>query len=675
MNDRNGEGMPKQIFTPSTRFRLFQRFWQLVGLFILLFVAILVLLATLSMASNAGGAIVSLLWLLFGALCLAYVLYSLRQDLLMICEIGFDDHHIYFRHLRGWRSLAVDDIQAVVPYRFLFVESGSALVSDKLPARYWSPANGRLKTGRSLAVPHNIIPHEQSAQNDPRSPKQDHDRQHPGEQQCWLNDTPITLPTHWRHTVRGVPTRPSRIEPPGRVYCPPYEPAIWNEAKRCSATTGRHCPRPSSCSTHALAIAPTTKNLHFERRSALASLTLAECTEGEGRFLDDIVNGIWAICEESYWGVPAHIWFQSADNTLPDTSEPTVDLFAAETGSLLSWVSYLLGERLDTVSTLVRPRIHREVQRRVIEVCLTREDFVWMGFIDRGRPVNNWNPWVSSNWLTAVLLEEPDPQRRLASISKILRALDYFIEPYPRDGGCDEGPSYWGRAGASLFDCLEILRSATDGAIDLYDEPLIRKIGQFIYRVQIDENYYINFADASAMVEPDAMLVYRYGQRIGDPDMMALGRWLIEDQKLDRTGVIYGTGRVVAPSLGRVLPAIFNMTDALEIESRKPLPRDVWLDGIQVFAARDIDGSPEGLYVAAKGGHNEESHNHNDIGSFIVYKEGLPLLVDAGVESYTSKTFSDRRYEIWTMQSGYHSLLPTIDGPCRRPDASSRPRT
>jgi hypothetical protein len=400
----------------------------------------------------------------------------------------------------------------------------------------------------------------------------------------------------------------------------------------------------------------------FERRSALASLTLAECTEGEGRFLDDIVNGIWAICEESYWGVPSHIWFQSADNTLPDTGEPTVDLFAAETGSLLSWVSYLLGERLDTVSTLVRPRIHREVERRVIEVCLRREDFVWMGFIDRGKPVNNWNPWVSSNWLTAVLLEESNPERRLASVSKILRTLDHFIRPYPRDGGCDEGPSYWGRAGASLFDCLEILRSATDGAIDLYDEPLIQKMGQFIYRVQIDGSYYINFADASAMVDPDALLVYRYGQQIGDEEMMAFGRWLLEDQKLDETGIVYGTGRVVAPSLGRVLPAIFTMDEALKTESRKPLPRDVWLEEVQVFAARDVDGSSQGLYVAAKGGHNEESHNHNDIGNFIVYVDGLPLLVDAGVESYTSKTFSDRRYEIWTMQSGYHSLLPTIDG-------------
>jgi len=160
MKDRNSEGMPQQIFTPSPKFRLFQRFGQLVGLSVLLFVALLILLTTLSMASNAGGPFMPLLWLLLGALCLTYVLYSMRQALLMICEIGFDDHHFYFRHLRGWHALAVDDVQQVIPYRFLLVESGSALVSDKLLARYWSPANGRLKTGRSLAIPNNIISHE-----------------------------------------------------------------------------------------------------------------------------------------------------------------------------------------------------------------------------------------------------------------------------------------------------------------------------------------------------------------------------------------------------------------------------------------------------------------------------------------------------------------------------------
>ncbi|MDF2963272.1 MAG: hypothetical protein K0S39_5007, partial [Paenibacillus sp.] len=71
--------------------------------------------------------------------------------------------------------------------------------------------------------------------------------------------------------------------------------------------------------------------------------------------------------------------------------------------------------------------------------------------------------------------------------------------------------------------------------------------------------------------------------------------------------------------------------------------------------------SSAGLYVAAKGGHNDESHNHNDVGHFIVYYNGRPFLIDAGVESYTAKTFSPRRYEIWTMQSSYHSL-PEVNG-------------
>ncbi len=45
----------------------------------------------------------------------------------------------------------------------------------------------------------------------------------------------------------------------------------------------------------------------------LAKLVLGECMEGQGRFLDDILNGIWTICEETYWGVPAHVGVQKAD--------------------------------------------------------------------------------------------------------------------------------------------------------------------------------------------------------------------------------------------------------------------------------------------------------------------------------------------------------------------------
>jgi hypothetical protein len=88
---------------------------------------------------------------------------------------------------------------------------------------------------------------------------------------------------------------------------------------------------------------------------------------------------------------------------------------------------------------------------------------------------------------------------------------------------------------------------------------------------------------------------------------------------------------------------------------------DFWLPETQVAGARDEDGSASGFFFAAKGGHNAESHNHNDLGSCVLYFDGKPCLVDIGRETYTAKTFSNRRYEIWTMQSQYHNL-PKING-------------
>ncbi|MGD2245845.1 MAG: heparinase II/III family protein [Candidatus Aminicenantes bacterium] len=390
------------------------------------------------------------------------------------------------------------------------------------------------------------------------------------------------------------------------------------------------------------------------RRVRLAEMVVAECIEGKGRFLDDIMNGIWAICEETYWGVPAHVGAQKKGPGLPDVTEPTVDLFAAETGMLLAWTDYLLGEELDCISPLITERIHYEVQRRILSVNLERDDFWWMGF--SGGMVNNWNPWICSNWLTAVLILEDDPQRRIQSIHKILKCLDNFLNPYPRDGGCDEGPGYWNRAGASLYDCLELLASASEGRIDIFNEPLIREIGRYIYRVYINEQYFINFADATAKLNPDASVVFRYGKRIGDADMVGFGAFLARKQNLGKDYIRGGWG-----CLGRVLPALFYLDELLETEPKEILLRDFWLPELQVMGARSIEGSTQGFYVAAKGGHNAESHNHNDVGNFIIYADGYPALIDVGVETYTAKTFSSRRYEIWTMQSAFHNL-PTING-------------
>jgi hypothetical protein len=86
-----------------------------------------------------------------------------------------------------------------------------------------------------------------------------------------------------------------------------------------------------------------------------------------------------------------------------------------------------------------------------------------------------------------------------------------------------------------------------------------------------------------------------------------------------------------------------------------------YLDGLQVMVLRENRDTGVGMFLAAKGGNNGESHNHNDVGSFIVYYGGKPVLIDAGVGQYTKQTFSPRRYELWFMQSNYHNL-PTFGG-------------
>ena len=70
--------------------------------------------------------------------------------------------------------------------------------------------------------------------------------------------------------------------------------------------------------------------------------------------------------------------------------------------------------------------------------------------------------------------------------------------------------------------------------------------------------------------------------------------------------------------------------------------------------------------IAAKGGHNNESHNHNDVGSFSFYDNEVSILADVGIGTYTKQTFSPDRYKIPWVRSSYHNL-PVING-CEQPD-------
>jgi hypothetical protein len=397
------------------------------------------------------------------------------------------------------------------------------------------------------------------------------------------------------------------------------------------------------------------ESVYFDRRALLQNLALAECVEANGRFLDATADALWAICEESTWCLPAHIGVQKARVGLPDVTEPIVDLFAGESAVTVAWTLYLLGPSLDRVSPQLRRRAEAELQRRILTPVHERDDFGWMALnvTSADRRPNNWTPWISASVLAVALLCETDTDRRVRLVHKMLRSLDGFLRFHPADGSCDEGPGYWGRAGGSLLDCLDVLHSATGGKLDVYSNPLVQAIGRFIYRAHIAGDYFVPIGDCAARFEPERGLVFRYGKRIHDPNLNALA----------------GSGASVESILGgrflgRQLSAVFEAGEILALGSvSPPLLRDVWLpsDELQLITARSQAGSGEGLFVAAWGGHNAQSHNHNDVGNVLVFADGQPVFVDAGAPTYTAQTFSAKRYDHWAFQSAFHNL-PTING-------------
>jgi hypothetical protein len=194
---------------------------------------------------------------------------------------------------------------------------------------------------------------------------------------------------------------------------------------------------------------------------------------------------------------------------------------------------------------------------------------------------------------------------------------------------------------------------ATNGLIDIYDEPLVREMGNFMWYSSIHQPWYVNFADAFAKYTPEAATLFRYGKAVGSENLMAFAAGMPIEPYLSNWRIEY--------VFFRQLPQMFIRGEVVNYDVPFEPSTFVALPDLETVYIRQSTDTGNGFYLAAKGGYNAESHNHNDVGNFIVFLDGEPLLIDTGVGTYTSKTFSEQRYDIWSMQSSYHNL-PDING-------------
>ena len=388
---------------------------------------------------------------------------------------------------------------------------------------------------------------------------------------------------------------------------------------------------------------------YFARRNRLMGAAMGECLLDDGTYLDAVIDGLWCICEETTWVLSAHNGSDHPgrppmnERPLPDVNNPYVDLFAAQTAAALADILYLLEDKLNAVSPLIARRVRHEIDRRMITPFMNHDDFWWMGMIRKD--VCNWTPWILSNVIDVLLLLERDGWRRSEGVTRAMRMLDSYLAVLPEDGGCDEGAGYFNMAGAALFDALESVYQATGGRVSFYDEPLIRRIAAFPMHVHIAGDYFVNFADCDAKPRLDGQRIALFGRRTNQPDVEHFGLWL-EGRKTS-------VRPVDTPQMSRVLQSLFAEKAQAEEPKGEPFAA---LPSLQVFAWRK-----GGLYAAMKGGHNGESHNHNDVGSFIVYADGEPEIIDVGNCVYTAQTFGPRRYELMNTRSMNHNV-PLVGG-------------
>ena len=395
----------------------------------------------------------------------------------------------------------------------------------------------------------------------------------------------------------------------------------------------------------------------YRARMAMAlRLAFAEIYTGKsGKYFDKMLDVVWAMLEESTWMLPEHTVHMPEECTkrmpIPASTgekyDHGIELGSAYRGATIALIYHYFEKEFDAISPFINEKILYTLRKRSVEP-FCKYYFWWEGM--GGNRVNNWCPWIVSNILFTTALTVDDTEVRETVAERAMTFLDNFINCYKSDGGCDEGPTYWNAAAACLFDSLELLEYLSDGKINIYSEPLIKAMGEYEPRMNITGLYFVNFADSRSKASQDGNMLYRYGTKCNSKILTSYSDSMLKyEQSTFDTALPYRTLRSFTTPKRDVSNA------------RLIAATDTYFPDLKVMVLRESENPDEGLFLAMKGGDNNESHNHNDVGSFIVYKNGKPVLIDAGVGEYTKQTFSPDRYKIWSMQSLYHNL-PSFDG-------------
>ncbi|MDF2923303.1 MAG: hypothetical protein K0R57_2217 [Paenibacillaceae bacterium] len=389
----------------------------------------------------------------------------------------------------------------------------------------------------------------------------------------------------------------------------------------------------------------TYEPVFFSRRQRLTTFGLLSWLwPDRSDYLDALLDTVWAICGEFSWCVPVHFDTPPGLRTVPysvheqEVPDPGIgiELFAAETAFALAEVMMLTGHRWPET---VRDRVYREVYRRVFAPFLVN-DFFW----EHVR--NNWAAVCAGSIGAAAIYFIEDKQELALVLDKALPTVHLFLEGYGEDGACLEGYMYWGYGFGFYTYFAELLFRRTSGSVDLLANPKVKQVALFQQQCFLDGRKVVNFSDSPAEADVYIGLTHEMARRYPE---VQLPEYTFQD-------------KAVYDHCGRWAPAFRNLI-WYEPGSRGEgwKEKSVYLADAQWMVSRVTKA--EGKFsFAAKGGCNDEPHNHNDVGHFIVLAGEETFLADMGAGLYTKPYFAPPTRYSFICNSGLGHSVPIIDG-------------
>ncbi len=379
------------------------------------------------------------------------------------------------------------------------------------------------------------------------------------------------------------------------------------------------------------------RKFYFPRRERLSKCAILYMVYGEQKYLDMLEDVIWTICDEYTWSLPAHLWGKDFENVAGYRYQ--IDLFAAETGFALSEIYYLIGDKF---SDMLRKRVEHEVKERIIDAFLNRE-----GGYPFENKVNNWSAVCGGSVGAAFIYLATREQFDMA-YPRIKASIECFLRSYGDDGCCEEGIGYW-EYGFGFYTYFgELLRRYTNGKIDYFADEKIKNMAGFQSVAILRDNKTISFSDGFETTQPHLGLATFLATEFEDvtvppikyaksPDDDHCYRWcaMIRDFAWYDADVKYS---------GNDEKYIFKADAQWYIKTTKDYA------------------------FAAKGGNNNEPHNHNDIGNFQFIAGDDIIFADLGSGEYTKEYFGAGRYNIINNAAAGHSI-PEINGVNQLPGA------